>query len=468
MSEITLKELDPRLQKQVQGADQSIARGNPNYAIDICSGILKQHPGCLDVRKILRKAQRKLAASKGKGSSVFSKVTNASLLLRGSQVKKDPLAAMDTCEKMLKVNPSNIPVLRMLGQAAQEAGFIKTAIFCFENIHEIDSKNIDNLLMLGEAHLANGNPKEAVKVGDAILEFSPGHGDASDMIRRASVTQSIEQGKWDEENTDFREKLRDEDQAVKLEQQSRNVNDEATLHELIGEVYAKIQAEPENINHYKKIADYYHKLKDYNTAIEWVAYARSLPTGAADVTLESYQSDLYVEQIEGVIAAKEAELAEDPENAALQEELENYKTQFAQYRLEEAQTRVEKYPNDYNYRFDLGKLYFETGNVDGAIQQFQLSQRNPKVRTRSLLYMGRAFKQSKKYDLATEQLLTLKKELQLMDELKKSAIYELAEAYEMMGREDDAVEEYKILYQNDIGYRDVAQKINAFYDKKNS
>ncbi|PJF38774.1 MAG: hypothetical protein CUN55_16305, partial [Phototrophicales bacterium] len=121
---------------------------------------------------------------------------------------------------------------------------------------------------------------------------------------------------------------------------------------------------------------------------------------------------------------------------------------------------------DYNYRFELGQLYFEEGLMDLALQQFQLSQRSPKVRTKSLLYMGRAFKGGKKYDLAVEQLQTLTKELQLMDETKKSAIYELADAFELMGRESEAIEEYKKLYQHDIGYRDVADKINAFYERK--
>ena len=82
--------------------------------------------------------------------------------------------------------------------------------------------------------------------------------------------------------------------------------------------------------------------------------------------------------------------------------------------------------------------------------------------------MGMALKDSNKFDLAVDQLKTLKDELQVMDDTKKSTIYELAQAYEGMDDEDNAISQYKELYQNDIGYRDVADKINAFYSKQNS
>jgi hypothetical protein len=34
-----------------------------------------------------------------------------------------------------------------------------------------------------------------------------------------------------------------------------------------------------------------------------------------------------------------------------------------------------------------------------------------------------------------------------------------------MGKQDKAIEEFKIVYSADISFRDVADKINAFYSK---
>jgi hypothetical protein len=67
------------------------------------------------------------------------------------------------------------------------------------------------------------------------------------------------------------------------------------------------------------------------------------------------------------------------------------------------------------------------------------------------------------FDLAVAQFQTAKSELPVMDDLKKDVIYELAVCYEGMGKKTEAITEYKIIYSEDIGFRDVADKINAFY-----
>ena len=52
-----------------------------------------------------------------------------------------------------------------------------------------------------------------------------------------------------------------------------------------------------------------------------------------------------------------------------------------------------------------------------------------------------------------------------MDETKKSVVYELASCYEAMGKPEEAITEYKLIYGEDIGYRDVGEKITAHYSK---
>ena len=57
MKKVALTELDPRLQKQITAADQQL-KTNPQYAVEVLSGILARNPGCIDVRRSLRKAQK--------------------------------------------------------------------------------------------------------------------------------------------------------------------------------------------------------------------------------------------------------------------------------------------------------------------------------------------------------------------------------------------------------------------------
>ena len=131
----------------------------------------------------------------------------------------------------------------------------------------------------------------------------------------------------------------------------------------------------------------------------------------------------------------------------------------------EARRYVERYPNDYPARFTLGELFLATGQTDLAIAQFQQAQKSPQVRVAALTGLGRCFKAKKLYDLAVMQLTTAKGELPQLDDAKKDVIYELGTCLELMGKPDAAIAEFKAIYSEDIGYRDVADKINAFYSR---
>ena len=70
MKKVALTELDPRLQKQITAADQQL-KTNPQYAVEVLTGILVRNPGCIEVRRTLRKAQ-KLSSAPRKAFSTVS------------------------------------------------------------------------------------------------------------------------------------------------------------------------------------------------------------------------------------------------------------------------------------------------------------------------------------------------------------------------------------------------------------
>jgi tetratricopeptide (TPR) repeat protein len=115
-------------------------------------------------------------------------------------------------------------------------------------------------------------------------------------------------------------------------------------------------------------------------------------------------------------------------------------------------------------RFDYGMLLFEREQINEAIQQFQLAQRYPRNRLRALYYLGLCFRDKQQLDLAREQLEKAAAELTTMNELKKDIFYELGGILERMGNFQEAADlYYKAIYQVDIGYKDVAAKIEAAY-----
>lgn len=69
------------------------------------------------------------------------------------------------------------------------------------------------------------------------------------------------------------------------------------------------------------------------------------------------------------------------------------------------------------------------------------------------------------FDLALEQLKQPAESLTEVDDLKKEVLYLQAQCYECLDRQEDAIRQCKAIYSNNIGYRDVSQKINKFYGK---
>jgi tetratricopeptide (TPR) repeat protein len=150
------------------------------------------------------------------------------------------------------------------------------------------------------------------------------------------------------------------------------------------------------------------------------------------------------------------EAGNEEEAAAVEHEL-------LQFEFDDLQDRVERYPNDLALRYEWGKMLFDNDYVNESIQQFQLAQRNPKSRVRALYYLGLCFKAKKQYDLAMDQLKAASAEVLIMDGMKKDIIYEQGEISELMGEAAQAANFYKEIYQSDISYRDVAQKIEEAY-----
>ncbi|HEY0944393.1 MAG TPA: tetratricopeptide repeat protein [Opitutaceae bacterium] len=460
MPEIHVSSLDPRVQKQVENAQIALQRGNLDYVVEVCAQVLKTAPGCLPVRRLQRAAQLRRFQSKNKLlSKAFGSVTTAGIFFGG---KKDPGKSLENAEKMLATDPTSIPALKLLAEAAASLELKETAAFAWEAIRDLQPGDRDTLLTLGESYIAAGKPREALATADNILKLRPQDGDALALMRKASVAQTMDKGNWEAQGS-FRDKLRDEQQAVSLEQAAKVVTSEEMTQRLVSEALDRVCREPSNLNHYRTLVDGYRKLGQLDDAIAWVRKARQQPAGAADGALERLETDLQTAALEQRVKDLAAALATHPDDATLKTQHADAVHALNAFRIKEARAYVERYPNDYAARFTLANLYFENGDFQSAIANYQQAQKNPKVRIAALVGMGKSLKARRMFDLAVAQFQAAKGELTAMDELKKEIVYELASCFEAMGKGDDAIAEYKIIYAEDIGFRDVADKINHYY-----
>ena len=463
IEEISISDLDPRQIKQLDAADRAVSK-DLNYSLEIYSSILKQCPGCLELRKRLRGQQLKASKASAKGlGSFIGKLTNAPFLFK-NKGSKDPESVISSAEDLISKNPLNVAAHQMLANAFIELEMTGSTVFAFETIRSINPKDLENLKKLANAYLEAGESDLAIQTGNEILKINPSDGDAEDMMKRASVAVAMNKGKW-EGSTDFREQLKNKEETEALEQSAKVVNDAKGLEALIRQVYEKIQTEPENLNHYRQISDYYQRSGDLQNAIAWIQQARKLEAGKGDVSLEEKERMLTLEHYDGIIEQWEKALAGDSENPELKKGYSDSIIAKKQYQKRQLESLVQRYPNEYGYRYELGCLLFENQEYDACLPHFQLAQRNAKVRLDAILFLGRAYLNKKFFDLAIEQFKALKSEIQVMDERKKDAVYQLGCCFEKMGHAEQAIEEFKLVYSADISFRDVADKINEFYSR---
>ena len=108
------------------------------------------------------------------------------------------------------------------------------------------------------------------------------------------------------------------------------------------------------------------------------------------------------------------------------------------------------------------------GKITEAMKEFQKAQGNPHRRIQALSYLGQCFARRGINDLAATTLQDAIKEKVVFDDEKKELVYLLGCVYEKMAKREEAIAQFKTIYAVDVGYKDVAEKIDAYYGGQSS
>ena len=111
----------------------------------------------------------------------------------------------------------------------------------------------------------------------------------------------------------------------------------------------------------------------------------------------------------------------------------------------------------------MGALLFQIGKYSEAIQEFQKARQNPHKKLAAMNYLAKCYEKKKMFDFAARALQDAIKEKPIFDDEKKEMTYNLGTVFESMGKKDDALEQFKVLYDIDSSYKDVAAKVEASY-----
>ena len=461
MSEITMDAVSPRVQDFFNKGFSAMERGNLQYAIDMFSACIQAEPGFLRARRFLRAAEIKQYREKtgGRGSHLLSTLTGLPNYIAGMIMlhAKQPAKALQVAEKLMRLDPLNLTFVKLLGHAAEATDYPEIAIQTIAVAREHNPGNADILSWLGRLYMQTHQPKLARECFEELCELRPNDGAALKSLKDAMAVDSMTRDGWAEAAAtggSFRGMMRDEKEAVLLEQEAKAFKTQKDIEALIDETKEKIQREPENMNYRRHLALLYADNMLFDEAIASLEEAQKISAGR-DPQVDNMLASVKLRRFEYAV--------EQLEKAGKSAEAEAIRQKREKFRFDDLADRVARYPNELQLRYELGVLLFLRDDLNEAVQQFQLAQRNPHFRIKAVYYIGVCFKRKKQYDLAIEQLEKAAAEVPVMNDIKKDICYDLGEIYESMGDRAKALTYFKDIYSVDISYKDVAKKIEHGY-----
>ncbi|MBW8864737.1 MAG: tetratricopeptide repeat protein [Verrucomicrobia bacterium] len=463
MAEKNINEIGPDMRRLHTKALEAAQRDNTDYAIDLFCQILVKEPGFFECRKALRAEQAKKAGASSTG--FFKKMmSNAGSSPQIAKAKmalgKNPVEAMAIAEQVLNGDPTNAMAHRIIVDASVGLEMPKTRILELETMAKNSPKDKAVVMEFAQAVGETGsNAGVAEKILAELIRSSPYDSDLLQVQKNLSAHKTMDEGGYgalEDGKGSYRDILRNKQEAVSLEQEKRVHKTEDVAERLIGEYEARLKSEPDNQKMMRSLAELYTQKNKFDEALELYTRIQN-SSQAGDSSLDRAMSDTVVRKFDHAIAAL------NPFAADHAEQLAKYQAEKLNFQLGEAQKRVEKYPTDLAFRFELGVLYFQSGKVTEAIAEFQKAQQNAHKRIAAMSYLAQCFALRGMNDSAVRTLQNAIKEKPGFDEEKKDLIYNLGCVFEKMGKKAEAIEQFLIIYETDVAYRDVGAKVDAHY-----
>lgn len=457
MAEKKINEVAPFARERFEKGVAAYNKGNYDYAVELFMDVLNIDPALFEARKYLRASQHKrLGEKKGLFKSVIGRASSSGTLAKAQMLaRRNPTEAMQLAEKVLNGDPENLSAHRVIADAASILELRETAVLSLEIIFKRLPNDTKITLQLADAYADAGRIAKAMSLYEDVVKANPNNAELHQALKDLSARQSLAEGGYgalEGGSGSFRDVLKDVEGAGSLEAEGRLVKSAEVSGRLIAEQERRLEADPENMQIVRTLAELCMQANDFGRALQYYAKLKQSDAGM-DPSLDQAITTARLRWFDQRLA-----------NAADEDERAGIARERREFELEDAMERAKRYPSDLPLRFDLGRLYFEAGKLKEAIQEFQKAQNNPQRRVQSLGYLAQCFSRRGMNDVAIRTVERALEDKQGFDGEKKELLYLLGTFHEATGHMERAIEPYKQIYEVDIGFKDVADKVDAYYE----
>lgn len=437
--------------KQVAKADQAASQKKYELAIEIYLQALAIDPDNRSGRRGIRMAafrQHEINPASGFSQKMQLAAAKAKLLHPNLDQRIQAL------EGYLKVDPKNLDLCLQLADTCEKAKYPNGAIGVLEGVAEIHPKDPESRTHLGRL-LGSKEPQKALEHLERALQLEPRNQTAIKLRKDLAAEMSIRRTGFETAKTTH-DLLRNKDQMKELLQAERIQLDADSSADAISRIETRLRAAPEDK---KLLREYARQLASAGRSEDAKkAWQRLIQVDPTDFDARVQLGDLRIAEVDRALAS-----AESRRDAAAVAAAKRRRVEIV---IEEFQARVAEHPTDLALRFSLGDAFREAGRVDDAIGEFQKAVKDPRNRVDALCLLGECFLDKGLFELAARQLeKALEESPGLNSERGKQIVYNLGVLRERQGQHDAARGEFLKVYEVDVGYRDVADKVTALSRK---
>ena len=430
VASITCRAVDSQCHHRLR----QLRKGNYDYAIELFGSCVAGDPTSAIYLQGFMEALSKKFSGKKKGgfASLLSAGSRGSLkrLIAGGKTRE----ALKTGLDVLKKDPFDIACILSLADACGEANCLETQGLFLRRALDVAPKDISV-----NKHCANykerlGEYDQAISCWQRLADTKSVREEAEREIARLSV-----------------EKTRQ-----KLESRGVSSKESSDVSPLV-QLQQKLAASPTDYETAFELAD----------LLEREASVEEAETVLLDVLAASGNELKVREHLEDrqirwakqrvMLAEKQLQNTDSEDN---KETVARLKTALLKQEIDVFAARVERYPDNVSWKYELAMRLKTAGSPAEAIKFFQQVQIDSRRRGAVALELGECFQKIKQYPLAMRNYQAAVESLGDREvELRKRAMYRAGVLAAAMKDKDAALKFLSNLAEIDFGYRDVAERL---------
>ena len=436
-------------------AEQVATTGNWDFAIELyLEGIQREPDNVERGHQPLREVSLKRKAKGGKGPGMIEQLKR--------RPGRDGVKNLVNAEYLLSKDPGSVAYMEQVLKAAQKIEVKEVQLWLCKILLEAQ-KHMEKphrrvLLMLTRAFDNLEEYGRASQACELALQFNPDDGELRDIMRGLSAKFTIKKGRYEEEEREFTDNVKDLGKQQDLMQQDSLVQDEEYLLEQIKEARQEYLESPKVAGKINAVVDALLKMENESYENESIDILNKAHADSGAYQFKMRIGDIRIRQM----TRRFRTLRDSGDMDAANEQA---RRQLA-FELDEYQERANNYPTDLAVKYELGRRQYLSARYDDAIASLQQARRDPRRSLRAMNLIGQAFTKKGWY---TEAVDTLEQalEVEMTEERSKELRYNLGDVLMRQGELAKAQHQFSLVAQIDYNFRDVRERVEVIRRRLN-